>query len=137
MRAEDSEKRKCGAKIPPRPVVKCDKLSMNVVAAYPSAMEAEKENGLKRSRVAQMCGKKSVSSGVHVYRYADEYDQNESFEGKFNRPVAMYDSANESLSLFENLQKASKAVGVCPSTISASMTNRNMVCERYVFKYAR
>lgn len=124
-------------KYEPRPVVKCDKLSMNVVAAYPSAMEAEKENGLKRSRVAQMCGKKSVSSGVHVYRYADEYDQNESFEGKFNRPVAMYDTWYGKVSFFTNTTVAAENIGCSNATVVSSMTRKALVARRYLLKYAR
>ena len=124
-------------KYAPRPVVKCDKLSMKVVSWYPSAWAAEVENGYGPSRVAQICEKKRVCAGKHVYRYADEYDPNETFEGKFNRPVAMYDGVNESLSLFESLEKAAKAIGYHQSTVSASMTNGTMVGRRYVFKYAR
>ena len=121
----------------PRPVVKCDKLSMKVVSWYPSAWAAEKENGYRPSKVAQICERKRVPAGKFVYRYADEYDPNETFEGKFNRPVAMYDGVNESLSLLESLEKAAKAIGYHQSTVSVSMTNGTMVGRRYVFKYAR
>ena len=120
-----------------RPVVKCDKLSMKIVAEYPSAWEAEKANGYGPAKVAQICEKKSVSHGKHVYRYADEYDPNETFEGKFNRPVAMYDAERESLLLYESLGEAAKAIGYNQSTVSASISNGTMVGKRFVFKYAR
>ena len=124
-------------KYAPRPVVKCDKLSMKVVAWYPSAWEAEKANGYGPAKVARICEKKSVSHGKHVYRYADEYDPKETFEGKFNRPVAMYDAERESLSLYESLGEAARAIGYNQATVSASISNGTMVGKRFVFKYAR
>ena len=121
----------------PRPVVKCDKLTMRIIETYQSAREAARVHGIPHGNISVPCSKKVVSKGSFVWRYADEYDPDESFEGKFNRPVAMYDSYSEAASIFDNLTEAAKSVGYSNAAVSNSMSAKTMLGNRYVFKYAR
>ena len=121
----------------PRPVVKCDKLTMEVLETYPSARAAERAYGILHGNIAVACSRKVVSKGRFVWRFADEYDPDESFDGKLNRPVAMYDSLSETASVFESLTEAAKSIGYSNPAIVTSMTSKTMLGNRYVFKYRR
>lgn len=120
-----------------RPVYKCDKLSMEVLEAYQSAMEAELANGLRVTSVAFHAKRKNVSSGPYVWRYADEYDPNESFEDRKNRPIACYDTMTKKAAVFLNLPEAARLTGLHHTTIVKAMSEGRLVKCRLLFKYAR
>lgn len=121
----------------PRKVYKCDKLSMEVLEEYPSASQAERENGLPHSAVSHAASKKMVSAGPFVWRYADGYDPDETFDGKMNRPMAALDIKTREVSTFPTRKDAAKALVVTERSISSAMCQRNYVLGRYAFKYAR
>ena len=121
----------------PRAVYKCDKLSMEVLETYASANEADRAHGLGYGHVANCAKRRTVSFGPYVWRYADDYDPAESFEGKKNRPVAMLDTATHAAAVFTSPSAAAKAVGVPSGDVCCSIARKWAVRGRYVFKYMR
>lgn len=120
-----------------RTVYKCDKLSMEVLEVYPSAREAEVAHGLSYGAVANQCQTRSVSRFGYVFRYADEYDPEETFEGKYNRPVAVKDCITKAVAFFPTLTEAREELGLTRSAISSSMSREYLLHGRYVAMYAR
>lgn len=120
-----------------RAVYKCDKKTMRIVEKYPSASEAARRNKLNPTSLGHAARTLSVTPGPYVWRYAEDYDPNEKFEGKHNRPVAVYDSITRTLAVFNRIEDAARAVGTRDSYIITAMKNQTMYKSRYVFKYAR
>ena len=85
-------------------VFECDKITMEIVRQWDSATDAEKELGFF---VAGSCCRKNVSKGKYVYRYEDDYDPNESFEGKHFRPVLVVDIATRKKQAFYSIEDIS------------------------------
>lgn len=119
------------------PVYKCDKLSMKVVAEYPSAAAAARDNGLSPTGVAHAAKNKEITYGPYIYRYVEDYDPNETFEGRNNRPIICYDTKTKMAVVFVGTDKAAAALGVDVKRISCSMHAKTRLLGRYVFKFAR
>lgn len=120
-----------------RHVVKCDKLSMRVVEMFESARDAEKKYGFHKNTVANICMKKTVSKGRFVWRFADEHDINETFEGKTYRPVEVLDGQTGERMYFESTQATAKAFGVPPIAVTQTLARDGKFLNRYALRYAR
>ena len=118
------------------PVYKCDKLSMEILAEYPSAAAAARDNGLDPTSLSQSVRAKRVSYGPYVYRHVKDYDPNETFEGKANRPVVCYDTETKRAVVFTGTDKAAAYLGVSSGSITGSMCHKARLFGRYVFKFA-
>lgn len=121
----------------PRRVFKCDKLTMEIIEAYPSAREAERANDLPCSSVYHAAGLRNVGYEGYVWRYEDDYDPHESFEGKCNRPVAIMDTKTKAVAVFETLKVATEKTGISYSILTTSMRKGYLAAKRYLVKYAR
>lgn len=111
----------------------CDKITMQVLREYDSAQQAQLD---LRIRVNQEARKRSVRHGRCVFRYADDYDANESFEGKYNRPVKCTHIESGMTATFYNLKSAAKAAGRDTTTIVKRIKNGNTFDGRR-WEYAR
>lgn len=120
-----------------RTVYKCDKLSMEVLEVYTSASEADAAHGLPCGAVDSQCRKRRVGRTGYVFRFADDYDPNETFEGKYNRPVAVKDCITKAVAFFPTLTEAREELGFTRSAISSSMSREYLLHGRYVAMYAR
>lgn len=119
----------------PRPVCRCDKVTMKIVKTYPSANTAVKATGDHGIPIA--CRLRQVSNGRYIWRFVDDYDPNESFEGKYNRPVICEDITNNKITFYDTLAKAEKALFLDRGSIGGTMKRGFKVLGRYRFRYAR
>ena len=116
-------------------VFECDKITMEIVRQWDSATDAEKELGFF---VAGSCCRKNVSKGKYVYRYEDDYDPNESFEGKHFRPVLVVDIATRKKQAFYSIEDAAKHLHYSVKAIQYSIVNRKPLgFWLYAVKYLR
>lgn len=121
----------------PHVVYKVDKYSMQVVEVYFGTYDAAVANEKKPSFVAQVCIDKTLTRDRWFYRYEEDYDDGESFEGKLNRPVAVYDSKAKVAGLFPCAQAAAKAAGVATSTMTHAIKKKTVIRDRFIAKYLR
>lgn len=119
----------------PRPVYRCDKLTMKVLDKYANYREAESDMG--EYSVYGACNDRRVGPHKHVWRFADDYDPNETFEGKKNRPVVCGNIETEKIVFYENAAQAAEKLGVQRQTITIAIYRGSLVSGRYRFKYAR
>lgn len=119
----------------PRQVYRCDKVTMEIVNVYPGVNAAAKAANTRS--VQTSCNHRRVSSDRYIWRYADDYDPNESFEGKYNRPVACIDAINNTITFYDTLAKAEKALFLGSGTVTRALRKDSLVLGRYKFKYAR
>lgn len=119
----------------PRPVYRCDKVTMKILNTYPSVTDAIKTTGYKG--IYTSCQHRRVSSGRYVWRFVDDYDPNESFEGKHNRPVMCEDVKNNTTIIYDTLTKAEKALYLDRSVIENTLRKGSLTLGQYRFRYAR
>lgn len=116
-------------------VFECDKITMKVVRQWPSATEADKDLGFL---VAGRCSRKNVSKGKYVYRYEDDYDPNESFENKPNRPVLAIEVETKKKYAFYSVKDAAEYLNYSIKNIKYGIENRKPLgFGLYVVKYLR
>lgn len=119
-------------------VYKCDKFDMSIVAKYPSATEACIQNGLRRARVSEIARDRLVDKGRYIYRYKNDYDPNESFEGKKNRPVLIGDFKTGKKFAACCIQEAADFMPISISSMQHAVIDSDMlICGRYKIKYLR
>lgn len=118
-------------------VVKCDKYTMKVVGEYPSVPDAAKATGEDKSGIRAACIHRRVGWQGHVWRYADDYDPNETFENKSNRPVYVFDTVTKAVAAFDTLSAASRKTGLRYAVLSSSINRHWHAGGRFVVKYAR
>lgn len=122
---------------PPREVYLCNKVTLEIVGVYSGVMDASRANGVSYSRIRSACDQRSVSDGRYIWRYAEDYDPNESFEGKCNRPVICVDMQTKKVMVFDTPKKADEALCFSRGRISESISEDTLVAGRFKFKYAR
>ena len=120
-----------------RTVYKCNKLSMEVIEVYQSAADAARAHGLDYDSVRKSCREHRVPRKDHVWRYAEDYDPDESFEGRQNRPVVVYDAVSKAVGFFSSTRDAANRLGVKMKTIEAARDKKRYLKNRFVVKYAR
>lgn len=116
-------------------VYRCDKITMEVVEIYRNTTDAQ--TGTEETHISGDCKARIVSKGRYVWRYEDDYDPNESFEGKRNRPVICGDYKKGRIFFFSSINVTSKALGLPKTTIFYAIKRNSKVENRYRFKYAR
>ena len=120
-----------------RPVVKCDKLTMRTVETYESASEADRRNGLKKGTVANCCRLKKVGFDDFVWRFEDEYDPNETFEGCHNRPIVLRNVETGEVYAFGSSRKAARALMIPGVAILAAIKSKEPLLGKYEADFAR
>lgn len=118
-------------------VVKCDKVTMNVLESYPSCTDASIASGESPFSISNMCRKRTVGIKGYVWRFADSMDPDESFEGKRNRPVIIGDYKSGTLRVFSTISEAAKVLGTSPSNVAHAIRSRSKLNDRYRARYAR
>ena len=113
----------------------CDKITMEIVEIYLSAYDARMVYG--HSSIHNSCVNRAVNGDRYVWRYEDDYDPNESFEGKYNRPIMCGDYEKGRIFFFNSMQVASQALGLHKNVIYDAIKKNVKVKNRYRFKFAR
>lgn len=116
----------------------CDKITMDIIRKYRTAYEAAKSENEPLSSVNMACRRRRVSRwGKTVFRFADDYDPNESFDGKQGRPVLVTDIATGKSKVFYTTQEAADVIFVSRDYIGNAAKNNWVVLKRYRLSYAR
>lgn len=85
-----------------RSIVVADKVTMEVVGEYSTARDCASDTGMNDAVIIEIAKKRRVSRGPFIYRFAEDFDPNESFDGKYNRPVRVTDcETGESMGFHE------------------------------------
>lgn len=117
-----------------RRVLEVDKITGAVVGEYRSACEADDSRGVQRTTTAHQCSARAIPKGRVCWRYADEYDACESYEGRKNRPVAVFIDgkligvACDPLTLAERM-------GEGPCNVHQALHLGHRLQRRYVLRY--
>lgn len=122
---------------PERRIFKCDKITMEVLGEYGSILEAAKASGVPYDVAYSGCKRKSVGCYPFVFRYAEDYDPNESFEGKFIRPVTVMDVEKGECVTFYSPNDAACQLYTSKDTIFRAIKRKEVVLGCYLIKYAR
>lgn len=121
-----------------RRVYVCDKITMQVLREYGSTYEAARKEGESVSTVYPACRNRRVSRwGRVVYRYADDYDPDERFDGKSGRPIVAVDYFTKKRLFFYTAEDAAKYLGVHPGSVHAAIKEKRYITDRYRVGYAR
>lgn len=120
-----------------RKVVAFNKATMDIVDVYNDAVECAEKNGIQVNSLHTILRNKSLMRGAVCFRYLDDFDVNESYEGKRYRPVVLTDTETGRRFCFYNASLASKALRVDPSSIYTSIVGGSKVLCRYTFDYYR
>ena len=120
-----------------RAVLMCDKVTMKVIRRFGSAKEAARKTGELRDSITRSCLKRHVSSGGIVWRYEDDYDPEETFEGKNNRPVEVSDTKDGTATVYCNINDAAYALAYCERFVNHAIRSGRLAGGRYLLSYAR
>ena len=117
------------------PCVKVDKLTGAIIEQYASCTEAGRENGISPGIIIDVTRRKTLyRSGRFFYRYADEYDPNEDWTGKYGRPII---GANQMLCVvgfFQSIEAAAKATNTCVSSINKNINQHTKRQDGWTFR---
>lgn len=119
-------------------VLECDKITMKIHRIWHSAVDAEKELGLGKTTIVRRCIEKRTTKGKYVYRYMDDYDPKESFEGKYHRPVLAIRIRDRQTYAFYSLDEAAEYLNVGKTHVSTAITSgKPILYDMYLVKYLR
>lgn len=120
-----------------RKVCKCDKLTMEVVAEYASIRECAERERMSHTTVEDNCLRRRVNRGRFVYRYAEDVDPLESFEGKSGRPVIAENLLTGESDGFYNVYEAAERFYVHPVTVRRHLASGEPLFREWAVRYAR
>lgn len=117
-----------------RRVVVCDKITMEIIEELPMMKDAAEIYGFKMKAIHKACQKRQVLKGRYVFRYAEDYDKYESFEGRRNRPVKMF--LDGKAVMFYSIEEAAKNLNYSKSHIEHALCDGREVGGNHIC-YAR
>lgn len=121
-----------------RQVLKANKITRQVEEAYPSIVSAAMSAGMRSKRMDDLCRKRNLPKGMSYYRYAEDFDPNESFEGKRNRPVVLLDTVSGERLWFGDRADCGERMGWSENRVSSSISSgsRSLLGGQYLARYA-
>ena len=120
-----------------RRVLVCDKLTMEVVKTYESMSRAAAREGRDASNFYWTLTKKRVGPGRFVYRYEEDYDPEETFEGRRHRPVLLFDKSTGQKAVFFDKKKLADSIFSSAKTIDLALKDGHLIAGRFALRYAR
>lgn len=107
-----------------KPFFKISKFDGSVIATYNNLSKAAKESdsGLTYQAIGLALKHKRLSTGLYFYRFIDEYNGFESFEGKKHRPIFIKDIKTNQISWFESILALSKALFIPEWSIRTALS---------------
>lgn len=117
----------------PKAMLKVRKKTREVVAAYRSATEAAKENGMASTSVIRAT--KGMSVGEFYFRFAEGFDPDEDFTGMKNCPVIARDEKTGQVAWYCDAATAAEKLGVERWSIYGSINHGSKVRNRITFAY--
>lgn len=121
-----------------RQVLKIHKRDRQVVDSYPTVTLAAEAAGMRRRRMEDLCMKRNLPAGSTYYRYADDFDPDESFEGKRNCPVELVDTITGDSLWFADQAGCATAACWSPTRVSSCICSgsSSLLGDRYAARYA-
>jgi hypothetical protein len=120
----------------PKPVVKVDKITREIVARYPSTCAAEQAEGVPKTSIWAACNKKALTRGRYYYRYAEEFDPCEVFHTKHGCPLALLDAKTGKYKLFASRKEISGFLLIGEHYIGVAIAGKKKLLGRYYVCYA-
>ena len=119
-----------------KPFLKISKFDGSVIATYDNLSTAAKESdsGLTYQAISLALKNQRLSTGLYFYRFADEYNGFESFEGKKHRPIFIQDIKTNQISWFESILALSKALFIPYWSIRTALSKYNGRMSRLGYK---
>ena len=104
-----------------RAVVQVDKATRRPLRAYGSVSEAARAAGMPRTSLERILRGRGMTSGPSYYRYADDFDPGEGFEGRRKRAVGAWAGGPRPARVFDDSAEAARAYRVEAVTIRKSI----------------
>lgn len=104
-----------------RAVIEVDKATRRPLRAYGSVSEAARATGTPRTSLERVLRDRGMSSGPSYYRYADDFDPAEEFEGRRRRAVGAWAGGARPARVFDDSAAAARAYRVETVTIRAAI----------------
>lgn len=119
-----------------RPVVLVKKTTREVVKRYQSIRGASRASGIHYDQIFDQCNRRGLGGGYLYWRYEDDFDPNESFEGvRKNRPVLAVNKMTGHWVWFDSMADAGRHFfGNVHGAKKAMKSGRE--CNGYAFVYA-
>lgn len=110
-----------------KPVVKVDKITGEILAEYKSISQAARCNiPISYYTIAGMCQRKSLGYQSFVFRYASDYNPNESYENRLvNVPIELFYKGR--YRYVSNIADAAITVRCTRESISHAITDGNTI----------
>lgn len=107
------------------------------IKAYVSAMEAEKDTGISRSQISEVCRHKLKTAGGYIWRYPNDHSDFVDLEhNKHCIKVYQYSKEGELLNTYLSIKEASEATGITPATISNNANGKiQSISQAYVWDF--
>ena len=120
-----------------RSVFRINKLTRDIEGVYPSVTSAARSAGMRGKRMDDLCRKRNLPPGTFYYRFADDFDRDESFEGKRNRPVVLVDASTGFKLWFADRAECAKTMGWSAARVSSSISSgqSSLLGGQYVARY--
>ena len=118
-------------------VLKIDKVSGGIVRSFETVKDAAADAGIRREQMSRHLKGKRLSPGMFYYRYADDYDPCETFEGRPNRPIAVTDTYTGETAYYGSASDVARKYIVTLSNVSYAIRHDNLVLGQYKMKWAR
>lgn len=119
------------------PILACDKITMRVVGRYPRIVDAAKAYGISPSTVRTSALDRRVMNDTVVFRFIDDYDPNETFEGKKNRPVVAIADGKDVIGTFYSAEAAAESLFISLATVRACIAKGERTLKNVNLEYAR
>ena len=120
-----------------RKVLVCDKLTMEVVRTYESLSTAAAAERRCVANFHRTIANRRVGAGKYVYRLEEDYDPNETFEGKRHRPVTVADVKTGKKAVFLDKKKLAESIFASRKTVDLAIKDGHLVAGRFALRYAR
>lgn len=119
-----------------RPVVRVDKKTGEVLERFKSIYSAQRSE-MGQLCVRQQCNNKTLGNKRYFYRYEEDYDPSENWEGKSRRPTWIIDGKTGLLIWARNRAAAADALGVSTQTLTDSTCRGYLIKGRYKVRLQR
>lgn len=118
-------------------VLKIDKVTGKAVKSFESVKDAAIDAQLRREQMTRHLKNRNIAPGLFYYRYGEDYDPLESFEGRQNRPVAVTDIDTGETVYFGCIKEVAEEYVIHKATVSVAIKRGSLVLSQYRMRWAR
>lgn len=118
-------------------VIAIDKFTMDIVAVYDNPIECARANKKSKHSVYDSVNEGRLAAGRLFFRYGFDYDRDETFEGKRNRPVVARNVKTGEVLEFNSLTECGRHFGRRVDSVSGNVRHGNLLGGTFAIGYAR